>query len=235
LTIGVNTSRFACPTIPCFACQAVLPTKEWADSSEAARRVSVEYACRAAQLMTVHCATCEHTDTILPQFDEASSGGLLSAVGRACNLAGFEMAHLREAEAAWLQYEHGAATQLARQLLTLPLDTAQLHMALCAVHDVERRLALQLALLSIDPIVSAGLLGCDCVDATCFKCKHRANYGRGSLSKCACSASISCLAVASEEERSRQWCSACGVQAPTRDLSCASVLCICGKYYETTP
>eukprot|EP01043_Picozoa_sp_COSAG02_P005869 COSAG02_NODE_162_length_32474_cov_13.222511_5_plen_1530_part_00 len=233
LTIGVGTSRFACPTISCFACQVVLPTEEWADSSEVARKVSVEYACRAAQLMTVHCATCEHAATILPQFDEseARSGGLLGAVGRACNLAGLQTAHLREAEAAWLQYKHGAATQLARQLLTLPIDSAHLHLALCAVRDVERRLALQLALLSIDPIVPASLLGCDCAEAACFKCKHRANHGRGSLSKCACSRPV----ATSEEQKSREQCPACGVQAPKHDPSCASVLCICGKYYETAP
>merc|ERR1711871_1739190 len=121
--------------------------------------------------MTVQCARCSVAATILPQFDQARCGGILGAVGRACKMAEIHMPQLREAEAAWLQHEEGAAAQLARHLLTLPLDPTCLHVALCAVRDVERRLALQLALLSIDPIVSGGLIGCGCVETTCFKCK----------------------------------------------------------------
>ena len=244
LTIGVGTSRYACPAIPCFSCRVVLPTEKWASLSAGSKQLSVEYACRAAQLMTVNCGLCgRHTDTIFPQFDEteARSGGYLAAVGRACKSAGIkiEMDALREAEAAWLQYEHGAAAQLARQLLTLPIAPARLHMALCVVRDVERRLALQLALLSIEPNVSAGLIGCGCAGATCFKCKQNRRH-------CACSTSS--LAVAGEAQgdrethveterdtqQSRQRCPSCAVPAPTHDPCCASVLCICGKYFETT-
>ena len=232
LTMGVSSSRFACPVISCFACRTVLPTEEWGRSSEAAAQLSGEYTRRADELMKLQCARCKHTASILPQIDEdaARLGGLLQALGSACETAGVEMGELQQAEAAWLQHEAGAAAQLAAELLTLPLALASVHAALRSVRDVERRLALQLALLSVAPVVSAEMLGCSCATSTCFKCKQAAR-------SCSCSCSTSVAPAPGEVERDEakrpQGCPECGVRAPAHNANCASVLCVCGKYYET--
>lgn len=231
LTMGIGTSRFACPVIPCFSCREVLPTIEWARCGAAAAQLSKQYAVRAAQLMTVRCVQCKRAASVLPQAHEAHhpEGSLSEVLRSACKTEGFdatpgEHEALVRAETAWLRCSKGAAKKLAAKMLTLPLDLGQLYAAIGSVGDVERRLALLLGLLSHNPIVPGSLIGCGCAGGTCFKCK--AAHGVGE--PCACS-------DGALDETKQQTCPACRVPAPAPDPACASVLCVCGKYYEALP
>jgi hypothetical protein len=229
--MGIGTSRFACPLIPCFSCKTVLPTIEWARCGKAVAELSKQYAVRAAQLMTVQCVQCKCSASVLPQVgDEPRPAGgrdLLEAVRLACKTEGFEATPeqqeaLGRAETAWARCAKGAAKKLAAQLLALPLDLGQIYAAIASVDDVERRLALVLGVLSHNPTVPGRLLGCGCAVDTCFKCKE----AHGVAGSCACSDG----ALA---ETKQQKCPACGVPAPAHDPTCLSVLCVCGKYFES--
>ena len=226
LTMGLNSTRFACPLIPCFSCHTVLPTDAWQGSSDAAAQLSAGYAQRAEQLMTVQCAHCRHTASILPDADPEQAGGtssLLEALRGATKCEFPDEQALRRAEEAWLRCTEGAAEQLAAQLLTLPLDAAHLHASLRAVRDVERRLALQLALLARNPAVPAAAIGCSCTGATCFNCKQPAHGAGGTCRRT--------NADKHQHGSKQQACPSCAVPAPAHDPECASVLCVCGKYY----
>ena len=90
--------------------------------------------------------------------------------------------------------------------------------------DTERRAALQLALLAASPRLALSTGTGE--TALCFLCKQHDHAGG-----CACGVAAARGAATGRERERLQHCPTCRSPA-ARTIGCASMLCVCGKYWE---